>query len=47
MIAGILVGEVIAFTSLYYAQAGTVVIFVLMAVILLTTKAGLFGEEEA
>ena len=46
VVAGILVGEVIAFTSLYYAQAGTVVIFVLMAVILLTTKAGLFGEEE-
>ncbi|MBW1944863.1 MAG: branched-chain amino acid ABC transporter permease [Deltaproteobacteria bacterium] len=45
VVAGILVGEVIAFTSLYYAQAGTVVIFVLMVVILLTTKAGLFGEE--
>ena len=47
VVAAILVGEVIAFTSLYYPQAGTVVIFVLMAVILLTTKAGLFGEEEA
>ncbi|MBW1773639.1 MAG: branched-chain amino acid ABC transporter permease [Deltaproteobacteria bacterium] len=45
VVAGILVGEVIAFTSLFYSQAGTVVMFVLMVVILLTTKAGLFGEE--
>lgn len=45
IVAGILVGEVIAISSLFYAQAGTVVIFILMAVVLLTTKAGLFGEE--
>jgi hypothetical protein len=35
---------VIAITNLYFGQAGTVAIFVLMAIVLLTTKAGLFGE---
>jgi branched-chain amino acid transport system permease protein len=44
IVAGILVGEVIAITNLFFGQAGTVAIFVLMAIILLTTKAGLFGE---
>ena len=44
IVAGILVGEVIAITNLFYPQAGTVAIFILMAIILLTTKAGLFGE---
>jgi branched-chain amino acid transport system permease protein len=45
IVAGILVGEVIAFTNLYFGQAGTVAIFILMVIILLTTKAGLFGER--
>jgi branched-chain amino acid transport system permease protein len=45
VVAGILVGEVIAMTNLFFGQAGTVAIFVLMVIILLTTKAGLFGEE--
>lgn len=44
IVAGVLVGEVIAITNLFYPQAGTVAIFILMAIILLTTKAGLFGE---
>jgi branched-chain amino acid transport system permease protein len=44
IVAGILVGEVIAITNLFYPQAGTVAIFILMAIILLTTKAGLSGE---
>ncbi|OGP87893.1 MAG: ABC transporter permease [Deltaproteobacteria bacterium RBG_16_47_11] len=44
IVAGILVGEVIAITNLFFAQAGTVVIFVLMVIVLLATKAGLFGE---
>ena len=42
--AAILVGQVIAITNLFYPQAGTVAIFVLMVVVLLTRKAGLFGE---
>lgn len=45
IVAGILVGEVIAITNLFFGQAGTVAIFILMAIILLTTKAGLFGER--
>ena len=45
IVAGILVGEVIAMTNLFFGQAGTVAIFVLMVIVLLTTKAGLFGEE--
>jgi branched-chain amino acid transport system permease protein len=44
IVAGILVGEVIAITNLFYPQAGTVAIFILMAIILLTTKAGLSAE---
>jgi branched-chain amino acid transport system permease protein len=45
IVAGILVGEVIAITNLFYPQAGTVAIFILMAIILLTTKAGLSAER--
>ncbi len=44
ILAAILVGQVIAITNLFYPQAGTVAIFVLMVVVLLTRKAGLFGE---
>ena len=42
--ASVLVGEVIAITNLFYPQAGTVAVFILMVIVLLTTKAGLFGE---
>ena len=45
IIAGIMVGEMIAFTTLFFGQAARVTIFVLMVVVLMTTKAGLFGEE--
>jgi branched-chain amino acid transport system permease protein len=44
IVAGILVGEVIAMTTLWFGQAAQVSIFVLMVLVLLTTKAGLFGE---
>ena len=44
IVASVLVGEVIAITNLFYPQAGTVAVFILMAIVLLTTKAGLFGE---
>lgn len=44
IVAGILVGEVIAMTTLWFGQAAQVSIFVLMVVVLLATKAGLFGE---
>ena len=44
IVASILVGQVIAITNLFYPQAGTVALFILMVIVLLTTKAGLFGE---
>jgi branched-chain amino acid transport system permease protein len=45
VVAGLLVGEIISITTLYYGQAGHASIFALMVIILLTTKYGLFGEE--
>jgi branched-chain amino acid transport system permease protein len=45
VVAGLLVGEIVALTTLYYGQAGHASIFALMVIILLTTKYGLFGEE--
>jgi branched-chain amino acid transport system permease protein len=47
IVAGLLVGEMIAIATLFYGQAAQVSIFVLMVIVLLTTKAGLFGEELA
>jgi branched-chain amino acid transport system permease protein len=44
IVAGILVGEVVALTTLWFGQAAHVSIFLLMVVVLLATKAGLFGE---
>jgi branched-chain amino acid transport system permease protein len=44
IVAGILVGEVIAMTTLWFGQAAQVSVFVLMVLVLLATKAGLFGE---
>ena len=45
IVGGLLVGEIVSFTTLYYGQAGHASIFILMVIILLTTKYGLFGEE--
>jgi branched-chain amino acid transport system permease protein len=45
IVAGLIVGEIIAITTLYYGQAGHAIVFALMVIILLTTKHGLFGEE--
>ncbi len=44
IVAGILVGEVIAMTTLWFGQAAHVSVFLLMVVVLLATRAGLFGE---
>ena len=38
ILAAILVGQVIGITNLFYPQAGTVAIFVLMVVVLLDKK---------
>jgi branched-chain amino acid transport system permease protein len=45
VVAGLLVGEIISITTLFYGQAGHASIFALMVIVLLTTKYGLFGEE--
>jgi branched-chain amino acid transport system permease protein len=45
IVAGILVGEAIAISTLFYGQAAHASIFTLMVIVLLTTKAGLFGED--
>ena len=47
IVAGLLVGETIALSTFIYGPAGNVSIFIIMIIILLTTKAGLFGEELA
>ena len=44
VVAGLLVGEIVAITTLYYGQAGHASIFALMVIVLLTTRYGLFGE---
>ena len=45
VIAGILIGVVVSFTTLFYPMMGEVVIFISMAVVLLIRPSGLFGEE--
>jgi branched-chain amino acid transport system permease protein len=45
VVGGLLVGEIISLTTLFYGQAGHASIFTLMVIVLLTTKYGLFGEE--
>jgi branched-chain amino acid transport system permease protein len=45
VVAGILIGVVVSFTTLFYPMMGEVVIFISMAVILLIRPSGLFGEE--
>jgi branched-chain amino acid transport system permease protein len=44
VIAGILIGVVVSFTTLFYPMMGEVVIFISMAVVLLVRPSGLFGE---
>jgi len=45
VVAGILIGVVVSFTTLIYPMMGEVVIFISMAVVLLIRPSGLFGEE--
>ena len=44
VIAGILIGEVVSITTLFYPMMGEVAIFIFMAIILLVRPSGLFGE---
>ncbi len=45
VIAGLVIGVVVSFTTLFYPMLGEVVIFISMAVVLLIRPSGLFGEE--
>ncbi len=44
VIAGILIGEVVSITTLFYPMMGEVIIFISMAIVLLVRPSGLFGE---
>jgi branched-subunit amino acid ABC-type transport system permease component len=46
VIGGILVGELQSLTTLVYAPAANVIIYVLMALVLILRPQGLFGESE-
>jgi branched-chain amino acid transport system permease protein len=43
--SGLLIGQVVSLTSLYYPEMSDIVIFLFMALILLVRPAGLFGER--
>lgn len=45
VVAGILIGQVIAITNMVYSPASSVIIYVLLALVLLLRPHGLFGEE--
>ena len=44
VIAGILIGEAVSITTLFYPMMGEVIIFICMAIVLLVRPSGLFGE---
>jgi branched-chain amino acid transport system permease protein len=45
VVSGLLIGQVVSLTSLYYPEMSDIVIFLFMALILLVRPAGLFGER--
>ena len=45
IISGLALGLLEGLTKVFYPEASTVVVFVIMAVVLLTRPAGLFGKE--
>jgi branched-chain amino acid transport system permease protein len=44
IVAGIIVGEIMALTTLWYPEMSHVAVYVFMAVFLLTRPKGLFGS---
>jgi branched-chain amino acid transport system permease protein len=42
--SGIIIGEAIAITTLFYPQFADIVIFLVMAIVLLIRPSGLFGK---
>jgi len=44
VLAGLLIGEVVSFTTLFAPKLAEIMVFVVMAVILLVRPSGLLGE---
>ena len=47
VVAGLLVGVTVSFTSFYFPQTATLSIFILMALVLIFRPRGLFGRAGA
>jgi branched-chain amino acid transport system permease protein len=45
IVAGIIVGEIMALTTLWYPEMSHVAVYVFMAIFLLTRPTGLFGSK--
>lgn len=45
-ITGLLLGVIEGLTKVYYSEASTIIVFLVMAIVLLVRPAGLFGREE-
>jgi len=45
ILTGLMLGVVEGFTRVFYPQASSTVVFVIMALVLLVRPAGLFGKE--
>jgi branched-chain amino acid transport system permease protein len=45
VVAGLLLGQVMIFTGMFYGQASDVIIYVLMALVIIIRPRGLFGKE--
>jgi branched-chain amino acid transport system permease protein len=46
VITGLALGLIEGLTKVFYAEASTTVVFIIMAIVLLVRPAGLFGREK-
>ncbi|MDO4725122.1 MAG: branched-chain amino acid ABC transporter permease, partial [Comamonadaceae bacterium] len=46
IVTGLLLGVVEGLTRVFYPEASSTVVFVIMAIVLLVRPAGLFGKEQ-
>jgi branched-chain amino acid transport system permease protein len=46
VVSGLALGILEGLTKVFYPEASTVVVFVIMAIVLLIRPAGLFGKEQ-
>ena len=45
-ITGLMLGVIEGLTKVFYSEASTIIVFLIMAIVLLVRPAGLFGREE-